>query len=209
MSFISLYNSEHVSLLSDKLFYSAEETGALHSVVEKIETIDRDLATASERIAVSQKNAVDAGYKEGFAEGMARGSEQGNKSATEKILNEHHSAQLTEQEIKKASINLAIDIVRHIGLEMGNAETIRALAENVIEKERPGEAVTVCVSPEQVQWMESLNTTSQTTIVADENLASSACVLRWHDGRTVEADLDTQLDIIRQHLLSQNEDAGL
>ena len=132
MSLITLLNSKHLSLLSNKLIYNPEEVGSLKSVEEKAIQLDQTLGDAEKNIASAQNEATEQGYKDGFDKGKAEGIKEAQKEAAENRLAEHHRVKLDDDQLKAASIDLAIDIVRHIGLDRGTPETLRVLAEKVV-----------------------------------------------------------------------------
>ncbi len=201
MSLISLYNSEHLSLLSDQLIYSAEETGSLKNVLDKTTALNDTLAQAENHIQTAHDTAVKAGFREGFNAGKAQGLKEAHQQASESRLSMHHKVQQSEQEIRIASIELALQIVQRIGLAHGNAKTIHALAEQAALSVRPDEPVKLHVNPEHLDSIQELNTRSEVTVTGDESLGTESCLLTWPDGKSVEADLTTQLDVIKQHLL--------
>jgi len=200
VSLVTLLNSEHLTLLSQKLVYSVEEVGGLKSVDEKARELDETLSKAKKNIAAAETKAAEKGYKDGLEAGKAQGIKEAHQEAAENRLAEHHRLRLEDAELREQSIELALDIVRHIGLDVGTPESLHLLAEKVAQSLRPEDPVTVRIHPENQQSLQSLNSRTEVSVIADESLAEKACLLQWDDGKTVEADLETQLRVIKKHL---------
>lgn len=206
MSLLTLHNSEYLTLLSDQTIYSREDMGALGTVLDKVSELEDTLASARDRVSKAAKQASQEAYQEGLKRGKAEGHEEAMREVLQRHFNKHDQVTATNDELRVSAVELALDVVRRIGLEVGEADSLRMLAEKAVKTLRPDEQVIVKVHPENEEVMRLLSTRSEVTVATDDSLSVEKCVLEWRDGGSVEVDLQSQLEVIKEFLLRTIKD---
>lgn len=202
MSLITLINHPAAVLATDQLVYDAGEIGALENVVEKVQSLNALLASTQAQIASATASAKESGYAEGLeaAESSAREKLSSALLATQRACNEER------EQLRNTGVQLALEIVRKIGLDLGEPESLSALAIHASIELAPEERATLLVSPVIVKevrgQLERQNDSTRTNIVdvvADDSVNAGDCVLKTRYG-TINAGLETQLAIIESSL---------
>ncbi len=201
MALVTLFNSAKATLATDQLIYSATETTALLSVVEKVAALEDLYAGEEARI----KQAVDAGFSEGFESGRESGLAAGANAHADQLTQVLQTASVERQQLRASAVTLSLDIVRTITTSIGSEDTLIALARKAASELVPHERATLKLHPERVSYVTERLHDSQTheplfmDVVGDDTLELDACVLQTSQG-SVLADLDTQLRVIEKRL---------
>ena len=209
MNLVTLLNTDMITLTSGKLVYGPDETGALKSAVAAAESLVAEQASAAERVAEAVEAGRDNGYKDGFESGLQAARAQ----IASEIASLARQAQAQLQQQRNHTADMAVQIVRKIAAQLGEAQTLAALAHQAAQEFAQDEIITLRVHPAHVESvrlrLRDLQQTGEsvahlTNVVADAELADTGCVLDSRFGSVV-ADLDTQLNAISAHLEQRDD----
>jgi len=212
MSLFTLVHSEALTVATDQLVYSAEETGALQHIVEQAESLSAIQTTWATKLADAEQH----GYSTGHEKGLAAGIELANEQLATRLLELTDQAALEREQVRLSATQMAMNIVRSIAKGVGNESLLPALARSAAEDLLPNERAVLHLHPadlagveRQLQsWLDAENAVPTiTNVVADDSLAQGDCVLETPGGQIV-ADLETQLRVIESRMCS-NANASL
>lgn len=206
MTLITLIHSDEVTLASDQRVFSAEETGALRSVVETATAISSVLRDTETQLKKAENEARTAGYQAGLAEGRQAAAAE----HTEELLKLATKAQKDHLLQQQQAVTLAMQIVRKIAADLAPEQTLLALASSAARECSDVHRVVLKVHPERLTAVEQALDEVQhrqhdavviTDVVADPSLALEGCTIETPLGSIV-ADLDTQLEVLKRNLSS-------
>lgn len=200
MNMLTLFNSHGDLVASDQLVFPAEDIEPLNNLLDTISALNTRLLSANKTVAQQEKNAREQGFKEGIKKGrhIARKKMSRALLALEKERLEHKRRQ------HEQSIDLAIDIVRKIGLQQPTVETMIALAQKSAEELNANEKACLCVHPDLAD--EVTNRIQQQScadwllrVEPDDSLDREDCVLKTEFG-VLRIGLESQLRLIERSL---------
>jgi len=200
MSLISFIVTGNTTLATDKLVYSAEELGALETVIEKVRSVDRVIGSESACVSAAEERGYEAGYERGRQDGVQAAIE----ATAERLSSLTLRANRERDELQASAATLAFSIVERIAQIVGPVATIAALARRAAAELAPRRPVVLHVATQVVQplreHLERHNDTDQEIQVeADESLETTDCILETEFGR-INADLNTQLRVLGERL---------
>jgi len=202
MSMLTVYNRNGTTLATSQLVYSPDEVEAVDSVIKKIELLDMKLAKAEEDIQTALEEARELGEKEGFARGRAIA----RRKISIALLTSQRDVNRQREQLHDSSVELALEIVRRIGLTSPPAETLISLAKNSARELSPNEKATLCVHPEHEKEVKNrlLNTSNEEIqwlleVAVDDSIEPQDCVLKTAHG-SLFVGLESQLRIIERSL---------
>ena len=203
MTLLTLINHEQAVVSTDQLVYTAEETSALLNVVATSERINEKAENHAKATKALQSEAIDKGYNEGLEQGRADA-----QKALANALKELHTRNATDQSaLREQGIQLAIDIVRRIGLAAGGSKTVASLARQAAEELLPQQQAILRVPAADIEavsdiFRESPPIGCHIEVREDPSLTSGECALDTDSG-TVHAGLETQLRVIGDNLIER------
>lgn len=202
MSMVTLLNGKRNFVATGQLVYDSTESQELTSLVEKAKALDELLENEKTRIEQSCDDASVRGYRNGYEKGK---SEARRKLSQALLASQRVRHQETTQ-VKDQAVQLALDIIRRIGLELGDASCVSMLANRCADDLMTNDTIKLHVNSELVSEvavkLESLRNSSNSSlieVVDDASLEGTACVLSTNYG-TVHAGLEEQLTIIQRSL---------
>ncbi|MEK0316042.1 FliH/SctL family protein [Cohnella sp. 56] len=213
--------------LKERIVQDAEETAAkiLQEAAETARQIQDD-AEAEATAWWDSRREADADYveeakRQGYEEGFAAGSEQAEQQTyarMEQMLEEARRVVLqayeakariiaeSEQFVVGLSCQIAGKIVRR---SLDNAPELAVdLMKQALARRKEQGAITLCVAPEQFEFVEAardelslaVDAQAELQIVPDPSVQDGGCVIRSAYG-SIDARIDTQLESIREELL--------
>lgn len=207
MNLVTLLNQDSNYVATGQLVYGREETQDLKSLFERLEKLDSLLEKTESEVAILKEKARVDGYARGYDEGKAEARNKLSKA----LLVSQREVLAAKTDMRPYSVQLAVNIVRKIGLELGKATCITQLAAKCAEEMSSDDYIKLHVSPEVVDDV-SANLSSllidsgspSIDVVVDEELDSTACILSTAFG-TVHAGLEDQLSIIQNTLIGSTQ----
>ena len=200
MSLLTLFNSHGDLVATDQLVFPAEDIEPLNDLLSTISALNKKLSTASESINQQGTSA----RKEGFAAGLKKGRHVARLKMSRALLALEKEQVAYRKVQHEKSINLAIEIVRKIGLQEPTQECIAALALKSAEELNTDEKASLCVHPDlldkavnRIQQLRSVDWLLR--VEADESLAPDDCILRTEFG-VLRIGLESQLRVIERSL---------
>ena len=208
MTLLTLVNHEQALVSTDQLVYTAKETSALLDVIAASECVTEKAADNAKAMEALQADATDKGYNDGLEQGRAD-AQQALATALAKLQTQNTSDQSA---MREQSIQLAIDIVRRIGLAAGDSNTVASLARQAAEELLPQQQAILRVPVADVEavnniFRESPPTGCSIEVREDPSLTSGECALDTDSG-TVHAGLETQLRVISDNLIERMQSDG-
>jgi len=132
---LTLLNAEHALIATDQLVYTAEETTALLDMLSRSEQVSRQAENMNSEMEKSFEATRTEGFQAGFAEGRAKATEELSKQLA--VL--HEKTEHQSDQIRQQCIDLALEIVRRIGLATGSPQTMADLATHAAAELLPGQ----------------------------------------------------------------------
>lgn len=201
MALITFLNNERLTLGSSKLVYEPDELNSLTSVIEQAEILQNIFSTESEKI----EDASRAGYDAGYEKGQAEGYEAALEHIAVKLVVLAKEANASRDQLEDSAGNIAIRIVEKIASDLGEKETIAALARSAAKDMVSREPVILRVHPNNLSYMEEQvlqpehSTAGIIDVVSDPGLSEKDCVLETEFGQ-IKADLETQLKVLAERM---------
>jgi len=199
---LSIFNKNGTTLATDQLVYSAEELGSVETVLAKIAQLDEKLAQANSEIEKAKAEAMALGEQQGFKKGRAIA----RRKISIALLTSQREVTQQQNRMHEASVQLALEIVRRIGLTCSSSETLVSLAMHSARELEPNEKASLCVHPdmeeavrarlkhvpdEDVLWL--------LDVVPDDSLNPDDCFLKTAHG-SLFVGLESQLRVIERSL---------
>jgi len=202
MSMLTIFNGKNSTLSTDQLVYSPGDVNLVRTATEKIQLLDKKIAEYDLLLAQSKEEATARGLKKGFARGRAIA----RRKISLALLASQQEATEQRSAMRETSVQLALEIVRRIGLENTTAETLVSLAVSSAKELEPDEKASLSVHPEvSAQVKERLEALPQAQrksfleVTTDSSLKMDDCVLKTACGSLLIG-LESQLRIIERSL---------
>ncbi len=199
---LSLFNKNGSTLATNQLVYAPDEIGVFNSLLEKVRVLDEKLAQAESDI----ENAKAAAMAQGERLGFQRGRAIARRKIGLALLASQREVNKQKAHMHETSVELALEIVRRIGLSCPAPETLVSLAMHSASELEPNETASLCVHPEmeaavrdrlsqidkeQIPWL--------LDVVADSSLDRADCFLKTSHG-SLFVGLESQLRVIERSL---------
>ena len=189
MTYIVLHADALATAVADDPIVPAAEMPALDGAI--------GLLAEAGQIRADSARQVQEARERGHAEGVAAGREEGLAAGAAEIRAElFHLAIRAGEERRRHQgeiSTLALEVVRRIVGEIGDAATVQGLAERAIAALAPDTVATIRVPAAQVEAVKArLEARDFVTVEADPTLGGTDCVVETALGRTY-AGLETQL----------------
>ena len=204
MSLFTLVHTEAVTVATDQLVFSAEETGALQHIIEQAEAVSGIHAGWATKLA----DAEEQGYNSGHEKGHAAGVKLANEQVATRLLELAEQAAIEREQVRLSAAQMALDIVRSIAKGVGNESLLPALARSAAADLLPNQQAVLHLHPDELAgverqlqaWSDAGDAVAAITgVVADDSLAPGGCILETPSGQVV-ADLETRLRVIESRL---------
>jgi len=200
---LTLLNAEHALIATDQLVYTAEETTALLDMLSRSEQVSRQAENMNSEMEKSFEATRTEGFQAGFAEGRAKATEELSKQLA--VL--HEKTEHQSDQIRQQCIDLALEIVRRIGLATGSPQTMADLATHAAAELLPGQSAVLRVPLDDAPAVASLISNEETgtrsiEVKGDAALGPGECVLDTDSG-SLHAGLETQLQVMGRSLASR------
>jgi len=200
MSILTVFNKNGAVLSTDQLVYAPGEIGALDTLLEKIELLDKKLAQADIDIAKAKASAKAQAEQRGFKKGRA----MAKKKLGLALLSSQREVARQRKQIQESSVNLALEIVRRIGLSYSTPDALLSLAINSARELETNETASMCVHPDLVDAVQQriVNIPSEelkwlVKVVGDDSLDPENCHLKTAHGSLIVG-LESQLRVIER-----------
>jgi len=202
MSMLTIFNSASTTLATDQLVYTADEMNSLHSLLQKIELLDKKLAEAENSIKQAKAEARDIGERAGFEKGRAIA----RRKISAALIAAQREVSSQRKKMHETSVGLALEIVRRIGLEVSTPEALVSFARASACELDTNELANLCVHPDAVEEVtQRLSMLPENEVewllevIGDETLAPGDCFLKTNQG-SLFIGLETQLRVIERSL---------
>jgi len=202
MSMLSVFNRNGTTLATDQLVYTPAEIGSLETVLEKIKYLDQKLAQADADIAQAKASARALAEQQGFKKGRAIA----RRKISVALLSSQREISKQREQMHETSVQLALEIVRRIGLSCSTPDTVLSLAMTSARELEPNETASLCVHPdiveavqERVSKVPSEELKWLVKVVGDESLDLQDCFLKTAHG-SLFVGLESQLRVIERSL---------
>ena len=202
MSMLSVFNKNGTTLATDQLVYTPDEIGSLDTLLEKIALLDKKLAQADADIAEAKANAMAHAEQQGFKKGRAIA----RRKISVALLSSQREISKQRKQMHETSVQLALEIVRRIGLNYSTPDTLLSLAMTSARELAPNETASLCVHPdivesvqERVSKVPSEELKWLVNVVGDDSLDSQDCFLKTAHG-SLFVGLESQLRVIERSL---------
>jgi|GEM_PF-4973002 len=199
MNILALNTTEGFGIYGGKLVYSAAETQALFSCIDTAEHVQQ-IKSSTE--ATLKQDRVEA-RQQGFDQGLQEGRDQAKQEIAEALMVQQNELHHAQQALRDQSIAIALEIVKKIAGNVAPEQLVMSLAQTAAKELAPEAVVTLRTHSDNVaklvQLISETNQTQFIEVVGDASLAIDSCVLETQLG-SIEADLQTQLAAIKQHL---------
>jgi|GEM_PF-1492778 len=203
------------AIVSKELFEANNEA---RKVLTEAEQKAQQLVTEAEDKAkdiIAQAEEEAARMKEqARQEGFAQGSHESADKYTQMILEHSQRLEKKESEVANQVLKLSMAIAKKI---IGNTlqaqpETIVEMAKNHLVSVKQRREVFLCVSSSDLEMLrthkrallDQLGRAKEIEIRADDNLSPGSMLIETEAG-SIDAKLETQLNIIEQKLMSQTK----
>jgi len=171
MTMLTLFKGRESTLATNQLVFSSDEVNTVDTVLEKIRFLDQKIATVDSEIEDAIKKAEIKG---------------------ERLLASQREILEQRSTMRDTSIQLALEIVRRIGLQSSTPDTLIALATQSAHELAADESAKLCVHPnvanavrdrvahipaDEKQWL--------LEVVSDNSLDEADCVLKTAHGSLI------------------------
>ena len=146
MAFLSVVNTEHATLVTDRLVVPAEQIEPFATAADAAQRLSALHAAMDARVRDAEETAREAGRREGLAAGEAHAAEQ----LGTRLLALEQRAERERAALRARAVDNALAIVRRIASTLGDAETLAALARDAARELMPCAVVVVQVHPAQL-----------------------------------------------------------
>jgi len=161
--------------------------------------------------------ASKRGYDEGYEAGMAAGNEAAQaawesrmREARELVESSYAAKERIIAEAESFVVELSVAIAGKLAgtiLADSPEQSVKLFAQALARRKEQG-VITLCVSPQQFDFVQaakdelalSLDPQAELYILPDASIAPGGCMIRSSFG-SIDATIDTQLEVIREHLL--------
>lgn len=192
MTFVALHADRLVTVVAADPLVPARDVGTVYDAAGLLAEAGRLRAAAEATIEAARETARADGFAQGEAAGRAAG-----EVATSEALARLEAAAVARDTARQADVaRLAVEVLRRIAGELGDAAVIAGLAQRAAAALPAEIGATVRVPPAVVDDVRArLAPHAALTVEADAALDGTACVLETPLGRT-HAGLETQLAAI-------------
>ena len=194
MSFVLLHADRLRSVVAADALVPASEVETVRHAAELLAEACRLRDAAVEEVA----QARAAAHAEGLAAGQAQGRAEADAQVAAALV--ELQARAVEQEVRRRGdiARLAIEVVRRVAGEVGEASFVAGLAERAAAALAPDQPAVVRVAPGVADAVRArLSSHPAVTVEADPAVTQVDCVLETTLGRT-HAGLETQLGAIER-----------
>jgi type III secretion protein L len=189
MSFIVLRADRFATALADDPVIPAAELRQLQGAMALFEEADLVRRDAGEQADAARRAAHEAGFAEGRREGAEAGATDVRAELFRLAIRDGEERRARRAEVAA----LALEVVRRIAGEIGDAALVAGLADRATAALVPDTIATVRVAPAQIDAVSArLANRPGILVEADTALAPTDCVVETALG-TTRAGLDTQL----------------
>jgi len=202
MAFVTLFNTDTGLLASDQFVYDATEARGVNTVEELVEQLEQYAGDQDRLIEEKSAEAIVAGLKEG----QRQAKQELDKKVSESLLEHDRLLQESIDKNRSESVEVALEIVRRIGLDMNNSEVIVNLATKIVHELVPDPEVVLAVSlldeasvVDRLEDMGMKISDSRISVVGDLTLGPGEAVLRTQSG-SLTAGLEVQLESLSRML---------
>lgn len=202
MSMLSIFNKNGSTIATSQLVYSPDDLGVFESLLNKVKQLDQKLAQADKEIEEAKAQAQEEGQRAGFKHGRSIA----RRKISLALLASQREVCEQKNHMHETSVQLALEIVRRIGLNCPVPETLVSLAMHSARELEPNEKASLCVHPDIEQAVrERLASLSQENIpwlidvTADASLEPDNCFLKTSHG-SLFVGLESQLRVIERSL---------
>ena len=194
MSFVVVHADRRQTVLADDPVVPAARVGD----VREAATLLAEARAMREATEADTAAARTAAFDAGHAEGLAQGRADAAKAADAAMLQLTAEAQAAETRRQGEVARLAIEVIRRIAGDLGQADVVAALAERATAGIGGDTNAIVRVPPAVLDAVRArLGERQNLTIEADTSVADTDCIVETPLG-TVHAGLETQLAAIER-----------
>lgn len=189
MSFIVLHADRFATALADDPIIPAADLRLLNGAVALLNEANQVHSDIGQRADAARREAHEAGYADGHREGLEAGAGDIRSELFRLAMRDGEERRARRAEIA----TLALEVVRRIAGEVGDAAFVAGLADRATAALVPDTVATVRVAPAQVaQVTARLAARTGIVVEGDATLAADDCVVETALGHT-HAGLETQL----------------
>lgn len=202
MTMLSVFNKNGLTLTTDQLVYTPDEISSLDTLLEKIDLLEKKLAQADDDIARAKASAQAVAEQQGFKKGRAIA----RRKISVALLRSQREIAKQREQMHETSVQLALEIVRRIGLSCSTPDTLLSLAMTSARELAPNETASLCVHPDIVDAVQERVTKVPSEelewlvkVVGDESLDTQGCFLKTAHG-SLFIGLESQLRVIERSI---------